>query len=635
MKTKLYKNNTLYKRKTVHLAVKKALLSSVIFTTTFFTAVTNAEESAVARAEDKLKSEEMEQIVVTANRSQQDYFLSLSATEVISQADIKRLQSQNVTELLASIAGVSVANLGGAGQSSSVFMRGTNGNHTLVLVDGVRVGSATLGTTSFSTMSVSLIDRIEVVKGPRGALWGADAIGGVIQIFTKKLTSGEGTITAGFGSHGYYKTEVAVGFGNESHALTLSAALEESDGFNSTDFPGQEDDDGYDRQSFSLNGQSQITEEYSVNLISRYEQGGSEYDNQFGGADENEYENYSIKVGTAYRGSNMLVEASLATSQDQAGTFTSQIEPKVVNEITTKRDQFSLLGQYTFTEETSFVGGFDWYTEKAENTGATYDQDKRTANAVFAQARHQLNDFLFEGAVRQDDIQGLDKETTYNLSAGYQLNNDWLFALSRGTGFKAPTFNDLYWPGSGNPLLNPESVKSSELLIRNQFANGTIELSFYDSDIENLIAWAPNAQGQWQPANVDSATAKGVDLTVSLQTGDVSHLLAAGYVDTEDSSTGKALLRRPEVTATYTLGYQVDALNTSLVLDYRGESIDNQFTQETLDAVLLANLSLSYDLSSHLSVFTKVNNLFDKDYQVAEHYLTDGTNYQISATYTF
>ncbi|MDX2371064.1 MAG: TonB-dependent receptor [Colwellia sp.] len=615
MKTKLF-NKTL-----TQIAVASALLSSA--------------SSAVANANESVEDASLEQIVVTASRSQQKQFLALSATQVIGQAQIEAIQPQNITELLNTIAGLTVTNLGGAGQSTSVFMRGTESNHTLVLVDGVRVGSATLGTTSFSSMSVGLIDHIEVVKGPRGALWGSDAIGGVIQIFTKKLKSGEGIVTAGIGSHGYWKTEAAMGLGDDLNSLTIAGALEESDGFNSTDYAGQNDKDGYDRQSFSLNGQSQLTDEYSLNLVSRYEKGGSQYDNKYGGSDENEHENYSVKVGGAYNSANVLVETSFAKSQDQGGTFSGNAAPKVVSEITTKRDQFGLLGQYELSDKTSVVGGFDWYEERVSNTGSAYVKDKRRATGVFVQGRHQVNSFLFEGAVRQDDIQGLDKEVTYNLSAGYQLNDDWLLSLSQGTGFKAPTFNDLYWPDLGNKDLKPEKVESTEILVRNQFDNGSVEISFYDSEIENLIDWAPDADGIWHPENIDNATAQGVDLTVSLQTGDFSHLVAAAYVDTEDKATGKQLLRRPKVTATYTLGYQLDSLTANLVLDYRGESTDNKYSPVTLNSVLLTNLSLSYQLTSELSVTGKVNNLFDKDYVVAEHYLTDGVNYQLSAAYTF
>lgn len=623
MKTKQF-NKTI-----IQLAVSSVLLSYTLISSVSIAADDN--RGNVNDAEDA----NLEQIVVTANRSQQTQFLSLSSTQVIGKAEIEAIQPQNITELLNTVAGVTVANLGSPGQASSVYMRGTNSNHTLVLVDGVRVGSATLGTTSFSTMSVGLIDRIEVVKGPRGALWGSDAIGGVIQIFTKNLQSGDGFVTAGVGSDGFWKTEAAVGLGNEKHSLTIAGAIEESDGFNATDFDGQEDEDGFDRQSFSVNGQSQLTDEYSLDLVSRYETGGAKYDSQWGGADENEYTNYLVKVGGVYHSDNIIVETSLSKSQDQGGTFVGNAEQKIVNDITTKRDQFALLAHYQLNENTSFVGGFDWYEDSVSNTGSEYSRDTRNSTAAFLQARHQVEAFLLEGAFRKDDVQRIGEQNTYNLSVGYQFDDNWLLSVSQGTGFKVPTFNDLYWPGSGNSDLNPEKVESKEILLRNQFDNGSVEISVYDAEIENLIAWAPDASGNWKPANINSATTKGVDLTVALQTGGFSHLLAAGYVDAEDKSTGKSLIRRPKVKGTYTLGYQVDALTANLVLDYRGKSKDNQFATNMLDSALLTNLSLIYQVNDKLSVSGKINNLFDKDYNVAEHYFTAGSNYQLAVTYTF
>lgn len=608
------------------------------------TALLTAATSATANNSTKgAQDAELEQIIVTANRSQQDKFLSLSATEVIGRAEIEAIQPQNITELLNTISGVSVANLGGAGQSSSVFMRGTNGNHTLILVDGVRVGSATLGTTSFSTMSVALIDRIEVVKGPRGALWGSDAIGGVIQIFTKKLHSGEGVVSAGIGSHGFWKTEGAIGLGNEQHSLTIAAAAEKSDGFNITDYPGQEDEDGYERQSISVNGQSKLSDQYSLSLVSRYEEGGADYDNQYGGADENEHENYSVKLGGQYSANQLQVDLSAATSQVQGGTVSySADNVKKVDEITTKRNQLSLVANYQVSELTSVAGGIDWFKEKVSNN---YDlsawtdgyqqwaRKDRTVKAAFVQGRHQMNDFLFEGAIRKDDVEALGNETTYNISAGYQIQEDWLVSASRGTGFKAPTFNDLYWPGSGNPDLKPEKVTSNEILLRNRQDNGLLEVSVYNSKIENLIAWAPNAEGNWQPANVDAAKIKGIDLSFNQQFVEFSHKLAVSYTKTKDEKTGDELLRRPKVKASYTLGYALDKLNAHLMLDYRGKSYDRGDVE--LSDVLLTNLSLSYNFSDSFVVTGKVNNLFDSEYQVADHYLTDGTNYKLTATYSF
>ena len=569
-------------------------------------------------------------LVVTANRTQQDKFLSLSAVKVISQQEIQAIQPLNVTDLLDTVAGISVVNQGGAGQNSSVFMRGTNSDHTLILVDGVRVGSATLGTTNFSAMSIALIERIEIVKGPRAALWGSDAIGGVIQIFTKQLYSGEGHVSVGTGSNGFWKTDGAIGLGNEQHSLTLSASIEESDGFTANSY--ESDDDGYDRRSVGLVGRSQLSDELSLKLVSRYEEGGSEYDPKWGGANENEYENYSIKVASVYQTGDLFTEVSLSTSQDEGANFISGSKDDA-SAITTEREQFSLVSQYSFSDSTSLTAGFDWYNEQVLGNLNSWDRDERITRAGFVQGRHQAEQFLFEGALRSDEISGLEGENTYNLSLGYQVDDNLLVSLNRGTGFKAPSFNDLYWPGSGNPELQPESIESTEFLIKSQLDNGSLTIAVYNSDVENLIAWAPDDLGNWKPANINKASIEGLEATLLVNSDALSHQIALAYTRTEDKTTDEQLHRRPKVTANYTLGYQWQELNANGVVSYRGSSLDS--SGATIDKYITLDVSVDYQVTDSLLVVGKINNLFDKEYETATNYTADGTNFQLSATYIF
>jgi len=641
MKTKLNKD---YSKSTLSLIIAGAAFSSLA--------------SSVAYA-NGANADEMENIIVTANRTQQDQFLTLSATQVITKEDIVAFQPQSITDLLDKVAGISVVNQGGAGQVSSVSMRGTSSGHTLVLVDGVRMGSATLGSTSFGAISVALIERIEVVKGPRAALWGSDAIGGVIQIFTKKQQSGEGVISAGLGSNGLWKTDASIGLGNEVHTLTLTASVEDSDGFTATrtDEGGYDiDEDGYNRLSLGAIGESKINDEFSLHLASRWEQGGAEYDQSIqyynpenSAANESEYENYYLRVAGQYQSGALFTEISLATSQDQGETFGNAVQKSESDEIKTQRDQFSALGQYSFSDSTSITAGVDFYTEEV-STDTDKDPwtagfqkwavEERDVSAIFIQARHQVDSFLFEGAVRRDDIQNVEVEATYNASVGYQINDSWLVSLNRSTGFKAPSFNDLYWPGSGNPDVKPESITSNEILIRNQFSHdgfdGSVEVSFFDSEIENLIAWAPNASGAWQPSNINQADIQGIEFTLNATNGDFRHQLAIASIDAEDSKLNVQLARRPELTANYTLGYHWDDFTLSGVFSYRDESPEK--TQEAADILedyWLVDVSLSYQATEKLVFVGKVNNLLDEEYETAQHYFADGTNFLVTATYAF
>jgi len=634
--------------------MKKSLLTSSILAT--FTLL----NTSAVNAQSSVEMEE--HILVTANRSQQDQFTALSANQIITKDDIAALQVVSVTDLLQSVAGIHVSNQGDAGQQSSVYTRGTNSNHTLILVDGVRIGSATLGTTSFSGMSVQQIERIEVVKGPRAALYGSDAIGGVIQIFTKKFANGEGHASVGIGSNSFYQGAASLGFGNDEHQYTVNLSTEDADGFSAyTSDPtnpydiNEPDEDGYSRKSISLVGVNQITDQLTINLVGRYEENSSDYDASYPDspcwddatkvcpsfyANKNASENYHFKVASVYVNDDYSIEFSLAQSQDKAKTYGNGIEKSDGNSIATDRDQANVVGHYTYSEQTGVTAGIDWYEESVSTSGdldawspgiQSWVEEERTVSAIFVQAQHQINNFLFEAATRYDDIENIGNETTYNLSLGYQFSENWLMSLNTGSGFKAPTFNDLYWPGSGNADLRPESSTTDEILLRHRGENSLVELSVYDTEVEDLIAWSPNESGQWQPANINQATMSGFDASFKFNNGDFDHQVALAYVDTENKTTGKELLRRPKLTMDYSLNYHMDDWQFGTVVSYRDRAAD---TTE-LDDYWLVDITSTYQMTDQISFSAKVANLFDKQSESALNYKADGTNYRISANYSF
>ena len=603
-----------------------------IYTATLISLGLATSFSAVSATQD------IENIVVTANRVQQDQFLALSATQIIDKADIEAFQPLSVTDLLDQVAGISVTKQGDAGQTSSVFTRGTNNGHTLILIDGVRISSATLGSTSFGSLSVTQIERIEVVKGPRASLWGADAVGGVIQIFTKKLQSGEGVVSVGFGSNGLKKADASVGLGNNEHSLTLSVAGQESDGFSATDATGQEDDDGYDRYSFAVNGQSKVSDELLLNLTSRWEKGGNEYDSLFSKTSmpEAEFENFHVGVNAQLTQGDFYSEVSAATSANSSDTLKKGVKS---SEFTTKRDQASVLASYQIADQTSVTGGVDWYVEKVSGT-TSYDVAKRDVLAGYVQGRHQVGDVFFEAAVRRDDIENVKAQTTYNAAAGYQFSDTLIVSLSRATGFKAPSFNDLYYPSNfgyeGNVNVLPENSVSNELLIRKKYSQGQLEVSFYQSDVEDLIDWQKAEDGFTRPTNVAQAEIEGIDVNWSMNTGAFNHVVALSYVESKDAIKNTPLPRRPELTGNYTVSYQWEALTVGSIITYRDESKDKaSSTSATLDDYWLVALTADYQVTDKLSLTGKINNLFDEKYSTANRYVSDGTNFVVNMTYEF
>lgn len=610
-----------------------------------------------------MANETDEHILVTANRTQQEQFTVLSSTQIITKEQIANMQAASLADVLSTIGGVTVTHNGGAGQQASIFTRGTNSNHTLILVDGVRSGSATLGTTNFSALSTEQIERIEVVKGPRAALYGSDAIGAVIQIFTKRYASGEGQVNAGFGSHGLFQGGASYGFGNEQHQYSVNVAFEKADGFNVFDSDpnnpydiNEPDEDGYSRQSISVLGRSEFSSALALDVVAKYSQGETDIDASYPDspcwsdptqacpsyyANENDHDNYHVKATGTYvtDGANFVLTA--AKSQDQGESYGSGLNESPRDKIATKRDQISFVGDHELSSATGVTYGVDWYSEDVSTNQdkvawvdgfQQWEVTSRDVKAGFVQARHQLDNVLFEVAGRRDDIEGIGNENTYNLAVGYQINENWLVSVNKGTGFKAPTFNDLYWPGSGNDSLRPEKSETEELLVRHFDGDLKIELGIYDTQVEDLIAWSPNAEGVWQPANINQAKMRGGDIVISFARDIFEHNISLAYVDSEDATTGKALLRRPNWTADYNVAYHLDELTINTQLSYRAESDDSS---RELEGYWLVDLGAQYQATESVVVSAKVHNLFDEEYETVANYLADGINYRVNVRYQF
>jgi vitamin B12 transporter len=597
-------------------------------------------------------NENIENIVVTANRSTQDKFDVLAAVDIFTRDDIEEIQPISVADLLSRVAGITVATQGTPANSTSLFVRGSNSDHVLVLVNGVRVGSATLGVKDIASIPVQLIERIEIVRGVRAALWGSDAIGGVIQIFTRQLNNGEAQVGATFGTHNYKQGYGAIALGNDSHNYTLSATVEKSNGFDilkpaqGSFSPDQSDKDGYDRQSIALTGTSQLSSKDSLEVNGQYDQGSYQFDaSHFFGGDETDYENYQLLIRNHLQLNDYYLQTSVATSQDNNEDNFTDYGAAQNSFFTTKRDQASLLIQLPFADnnDSEIIAGIDWYQEKVSSS-TLYSQLKRSANAIYVTGRHQLQQLKLEASLRRDKVGNIDSETTYQLAAGYQLTDNTLIALTHGTAFKAPTFNALYWPADtffqGNKDLKPETARNTEILARYQNETYRVELSLYQTLFDDLIINGPadanNPWGLWTPNNVASATVKGAEASISANYNSFSHQLTLSHIDAQDDSSKEQLLRRPYFSANYTLAYHLNDWNIAIDINHQGKRYDNaNFVRTKLASYTLVNFNVNYQVSSQLTLHAKIANLADRSYQHVPEYQGDQRNVKVSLDYRF
>ncbi|GIU35663.1 TonB-dependent receptor [Shewanella schlegeliana] len=579
----------------------------------------------------------IETITVTGDRFDASPEQQLAVINTIEREEISRLNPKSVVDLLETLPGVSVTRNGGAGQSASISMRGTNSSHVLVLIDGVRIGSATLGAVSFNALSPENIERIEVVKGPRAAVWGSDAIGGVIQIFTRKLEGGEWFASAEYGSDEYMRATAGLGVSHGDGHTSLSINREQSDGYDIKN-DAEDDDDGYDRLGISINGQQNLNQEWTLTWIGQLDTGHYEYDNSR--ANEADYDNYLWNVAAQYQTDTLTSKLAVGQSQDKNENFRADNSDLGVSLYKTTRDQVNWSNRYSASDNLTFIGGVDW---SKESIAGDYAIDERDLVGIYGLARYQYGKLLMEGIVRYDDVENIDSETSYNASLAYQLNEQWRITASAGTGFQAPSFNDLYWPGTGNPDLVSETSENLDLTVHYSSDNLRGYVSLYQNTINNLIQWAPTPELDedgyeiWKPANIQNAEITGVELSLNYSTWGVEHQLGYSYIDAIDQDGDEQLVGRSEHEFDYAMSYTWSALDILMNYHFQGErnagDIDYDGTTDYLDAYHQLDLSLGYKLGDAWLLRLKANNLLDEEIISDRNYFSPGRQLFLSVSY--
>jgi len=592
-------------------------------------------------------------IVVTANRVEQNINDTLAAVEVITREDIERIQPESITDLLRTISGLDVVNNGGAGQSSSLFTRGTNSDHTLVLIDGVRVGSATLGTKSFSSISVVQIERIEVVKGPRAALWGSDAIGGVIQIFTRRLKSNEGAVSFTGGSDHFNSVALTAGFGSQKMSNTVTIGYEKSEGYDvfddSTDIneDSQPDNDGYERVSAALRGDYSLSDKTQLDWVVQFDQGNSEFDSSFGG-NETDYNNHLWNIRYTYQLDQLMTQFSVKQNRDQSITFGNSVSKSQGSVFETRRQQVNGLAQYEFSESFSLLGGIDHLIDDVAHSDLVsfdgsiddYEKVERTTESAYLSGQFKIGNFIGELTVRYDDVEAVKSDNTFNASIGYKVNEYITVSANRSKGFKAPTFNDLYYPGFSDPTLQSEISYNNEFLLKANWRNHSLLVAYYDNDIDQLIAYVPAC---FCSQNFDKAELSGYEVVYQLRQEQLTHKLSASYVDPNDVSidviTGlprdTQLLRRAKEHYSYELVADLGAFSFFTQFSYSGSRFDAVFgaPEQRLPSFLQVDFGASYQLSSNWNVKLKISDFTNADPQTVLGYNNAGQQVFVTLQY--
>ncbi len=601
--------------------MKKTLLALTIASTfTSGLAFANTTEEA---------TNETETIVVTSNPYKQSADEIMSTVSIINRVDIDRIQPKSVAELLQTTAGIDIASNGGPAQVTSVFVRGTNSTHTLFLVDGVRIDTVTgSGGASVNDIPTYQVERIEIVKGPRAAMYGSDAVGAVIQIFTRELEGGELQAAIEYGSNNYKFTGVTAGLSHGNGASTFSVSRETSEGYDVTDndYPVDDDKDEYEKVNFSLKGHQSLNEALTLNWVGRYDDGSYDYDGNSSWtvlAPGQEYKKHLLSTGLSYNQDQWSHDLSIAQyqeKQERLGDFPA------INQ--TIRNQVNYDSTYSAENTISYNFGGQFYQDKYDGSGSFNDQSRNTASA-FVGAFYESDALLTELSVRYNDVQDTGSEVTYNISAGYNISETLFASINYGTGFKTPTFYQLYDSWSGNEELKLEISKSWEFLLRSDFLGAKAELSYFHLDFENLLDYDYTT---FAYANIADAKIAGVELNVSKSIDAATLSANYAYTDTEDKNTGTQLSRRARHKANFEATYHWDKVSLSGAYKYQGTRFD-AYSNSSLSPYNTIDISMNYQLTDTWKLQVKANNIFDESYETAPGYTTPGKEYFLQVSY--
>ncbi len=575
-----------------------------------------------------------EPIVVTATRTARTADDTLASVTVITREDIERTQAKSVAELLAGETGLDAAVNGGYGKTTSLFLRGTNSDHTLVLIDGVKINSATNGIASWQYLPVEQIERIEIVRGPRSSLYGADAIGGVVQIFTRTPTEGfRADAEAGYGTYGTSRVGADVSGANGATRFSFTGSHFNTDGIDArTASAGNEGDrDGYRNTSFNARLGHRFANGADIELHAMQALGHVEYD---GNPNQT-----ASDIGAAGARLNFSptaiwnVKLQAGTSRDYTDNLKNGGFSSTIN---TLRHVASWQNDVTFGKNQLMTLGVDYQDDRVNRTdisGSTnYAVQERANRGGFVQHQGRFGNHDLLVSWRQDDNEQFGANDTGNLAWGYAFTPQLRGRLSYGTAFKAPTFNQLYYPNYGTATLRPEESESYEAGLRGKTAWGNWDVRAYQTDVDNLIATVL-VGSNYVAQNVDKARIKGLEAEAGARLAGWDTRAGLALLDPRDTGRDKILNRRAKRSLKLETDRAFGAWRFGATWLVQGHRYDDVNNTTRVGGYGVLNLRAQYDLSKQWVLRANLDNVFDKAYQTVNTYNSPGRNLFVSLGY--
>ncbi|MDE2306988.1 MAG: TonB-dependent receptor [Xanthomonadaceae bacterium] len=596
-------------------------------------------------------------VIVTATRTAISADDALSSVTVITRADIERLQPASVADLLAGLPGVTFAQAGGLGEQTSLFLRGTNSTHTLVLIDGMRIGSVTAGLASLEQIPVEQIERIEIVRGPRSSLYGADAIGGVIQIFTRHGQRNGGlapSLSTTAGSHGLFGSEAGLSGGDRHAWYNLSLGGQYTSGIPACRLGAAEagagcfvDDprpDAFRNWNGAANGGYRWDNGTELALDWLRSKNDVEYTGSPYGGNRaiNEQRVVSARLSfsplPAWQVTLNAGQSRDLSNTSYQGTYYGTYYPRTPTGFTnSRRNQASWQNDIALAPDQLLTVGVD-YQQEHVGSSTGYLASNRDDTGGYAQYQGSFGRNEVQLSLRRDHNQQFGDHTTGAAAWGYRFAHGLRLTASYGTAFHAPTFNDLYYPPffgipSANPDLKPEKSHSSELGLAQQLDGWNWALNAYQTGIDQLITLDSN----YFPENVDRARIRGVEGQLGT---DLDGWRVQGYLTLQQplsrggADNGHLLPRRPERTARIDLDRRFGAFGIGGTLYAAGRSYDDLANSHRLGGYSTVAFRASYQFAPAWQVQARLSNAFAHHYETAYFFNQLGRTWYLTLRYS-
>lgn len=576
-------------------------------------------------------------VVVTATRFPQARSQTLQPVTIITAEDIAASGQQTLLDVLQALGGVEVAANGGFGQPSAIFMRGANPGHTLILVDGMRISSATAGTTAVEHIPLAQIERIEVVPGEMSSLYGSDAVGGVIQIFTKGgRDAPAASASAGAGTYSTYALSGGLHRALGETQLSVNAGYFDTAGFDATkpSIPfGQHnpDRDPYRNSSVSAKLSHAPSDLHELGATVFQSEGTTHFDS---GASTDDVNRQTLSAYSLYS-RNQLTGIWKSLVRLAEGTDDSTVSGSAPGFFTTRQPQLTWQNDIGIGAGTAVVG-LEYMTQHVASDTA-YNQTYRSIRSAFAGYAGHHGAHSWQLNLRQDDNSQFGNHGTGLAGYAYSVTTALRVRASTGTAFKAPTFNDLYFPGFSNPNLQPERSRSREAGISYEQGGQRFSATYFDNRISDLIVFVVTDPATFAgtPENVDRARIRGTELAYQAFGGPWQLRAKATFQNPVDEASGDLLPRRARQFGSLAVQNARGPWKLGGELVASGARFDRpgEDPAARMHGYALLNLTAAYSVNRSMVLRARWNNVFDREYELVQNFNTPGSNLFVALQY--